>query len=113
MKEIVKIFKNIDVLNLIISESGKKDDYLYCIEIFKAWCKFLDYPFDELSFYCFIQEIATLKIHKDTIRMKLNNKIDFNFTLLEYKNKIWYDFGLSTCINNTNYLELFKVEKRR
>ena len=108
--EIIKIFKEIEVLNLInhLSEYEKKD-YLFCIKIFKAWCKFVEYPYNECSFYYFIREFDTININYDRIIFGGINLRTLH--LLDFKSIRWFELGLIRYINETTYPELFNIKK--
>lgn len=112
MKEIVEIFKNIDVLNLKIDDLYVKDDYEFCMNVFRDWCKYVDYPFNETSFYYFLTEFDNLIIEDNRIRFCVDkhDKYNLDWHLLNFKTKQWYDLGLIKHIRIANYAELFIIE---
>jgi len=106
-EEIIAKLKAIDVLNL--KNQNHQEKYDFSINVFKNWCKLINYPYCIESFYCFLEEFGEIIIRDKNDRRSICN-IDFDLYLFHSiditSNNKFSSGGLSKLIKDYKYDKL-------
>ena len=97
-KEVLEKLKHIYILNFNYKDYCK-EDYLFCMSYFYAWCKLVDVSKTEVSFMYFLLDMClNLYIEKDLVRC--DGRYIFNFV-----NIYWHNGGLNYFIKKHKHFE--------